>query len=132
MTRKRIRYTRNVQRASRLSSDGLMDNLFYSSKKDKVTGKIFDDLVAGGSSGYGYTKSCGINLAILATALAGIGAMAYVLYSKITMNGGRRKKRSDLFNELLIEKWDGSTLHNIEVTIISGMPKFINLKACAA
>ena len=124
MTKTEVRHETNAQSVPQSSLLDLMGTVFEDSKKDGATAKFLDDLVGDSSSGYGHTKSCGINLAILVTALAGIAAMAFVLYSKITMNKGRRKKRNFSFNDPLINAWDIVTLYNIEAIILGGRLKF--------
>ena len=86
-----VRYSRGDQMVSESSP---LDYIYKFSRQDKPEAKFLDDLFGGSSSGYGHVKSCGIDLAILTTALAALGAMAFVLYSKITMNKGRKRKRS--------------------------------------
>ena len=114
-------YSRSDQIPSQTSSASFMDYIYkYSHNEDQSTGKFLDDLVGGSSSGYGHTKSCGINLAILVTALSAIAAMAYVLYTKITMKGRRRKKR-ELLN--LSKNWDDYSLHDLSDIVLGGMNK---------
>ena len=51
------------------------------------------------SSGYGgYYCDNGVNIAILALTLAGLAAMFYVLYTKITMLVGRRRRHAEDYN----------------------------------
>ena len=58
-----------------------------------------DDNDASLSSGYGgYYCDNGINLAILILTLAGLAAMFWTLYTKITMLVGRRKRDVGLYN----------------------------------
>ena len=121
-----IIYSRRDQTPSQTSPYGFMDYIYKYSNEDQSTGKFLDDLVGGSSSGYGHTKSCGINLAILVTALAGIAAMAYVLYTKITMKGRKRKKR-ELLN--LSKNWDDHTLHDLSDIVFGGNTRlFYNTK----
>ena len=57
------------------------------------------DLEGSLSSGYGgYYCDNGINLAILVLTLAGLAAMFYVLYTKITMLVGRRRRHALEYN----------------------------------
>ena len=78
--------------------------------------KIAGDLFGTYSSGYGHTKSCGINLAILTITLAALAAMAYVLYTKITMAGRRRRRR-----ELLLENWDDLISVDLSNIVLDGI-----------
>ena len=58
-----------------------------------------DDNDASLSSGYGgYYCDNGINLAILILTLAGLAAMFWTLYTKITMLVGRRRRDVGLYN----------------------------------
>ena len=51
------------------------------------------------SSGYGgYYCDNGVNIAILALTLAGLAAMFYVLYTKITMLVGRKRRSAGEYN----------------------------------
>lgn len=56
-----------------------------------------------GHHGY-YECDTGINIAALAATLAGIAALGFILYTKITMAGRRRRKRdhSDFFFDMEI------------------------------
>ena len=119
-----INFSRGDQIASESSPLGFMDYIYKYSKQDKPEAKFLDDLFGGGSSGYGHVKSCGIDLAILTTALAALGAMAFVLYSKITMNKGRRRKRRELFKVSTVEKWDYNYLLYLREMFLSGMLNF--------
>ena len=78
--------------------------------------KIAGDLFGTYSSGYGHTKSCGINLAILTITLAALAAMAYVLYTKITMAGRRRRRR-----ELSLENWDDLISIDLSEIVLDGI-----------
>ena len=78
--------------------------------------KIAGDLFGTYSSGYGHTKSCGINLAILTITLAALAAMAYVLYTKITMAGRRRRRR-----ELLLDNWDDLISIDLSEIVLDGI-----------
>ena len=121
-----INYSRGDQIASEASPYGFMDYIYKYSKQDKPEGKtLFDDLLGGSSSGYGHVKSCGIDLAILTTALAAIAAMAFVLYSKITMNGGKRRKKRDSFEISFLENWDNNYLEDLREMLLTGMRNFI-------
>ena len=46
------------------------------------------------SSGYGCYED-EVSIALLITAIAGIGLMWYILYTKIQANGGRRKRETE-------------------------------------
>jgi hypothetical protein len=97
------------------------DYIYKYSGEDAASGKTFDDLFGGSSSGYGHVKSCGINLAILVTALAGLAAMAFVLYQKITMAMvGRRRKKRELMDNL-----KDTTLSDLADIMLSGRTMFI-------
>ena len=51
------------------------------------------------SSGYGgYYCDNGINIAILALTLAGLAAMFWILYTKITMLVGRKRRHAEEYN----------------------------------
>ena len=78
--------------------------------------KIAGDLFGTYSSGYGHTKSCGINLAILTITLAALAAMAYVLYTKITMAGRRRRRR-----ELLLDNWEDLISIDLSEMVLDGI-----------
>ena len=121
-----IHYSRGDQIASEASPFGFMDYIYKYSKQDKPEGKtLFDDLLGGSSSGYGHVKSCGIDLAILTTALAALAAMAFVLYSKITMNMGKRRKRREFLEISFVENWDSKYLDDLREMILTGMRDFI-------
>ena len=57
------------------------------------------DNVGSLSSGYGgYYCDNGINIAILALTLAGLAAMFWILYTKITMLVGRKRRHAEVYN----------------------------------
>ena len=61
------------------------------------------------SGGHGHHKQCdnGISLAILLTTLAGIGTLFFILFTRITMfTGRRRRKRSSSAAEYDPDAWD--------------------------
>ena len=101
-------------------SSKLSDYIYKYSSEDTASGKTFDDLFGGSSSGYGHVKSCGINLAILVTALAGLAAMAFVLYQKVTMAMGRRRKKREFMDNL-----KDTTLSDLTDIMLSGRTIFI-------
>ena len=51
-----------------------------------------DDIIGSPSNSYGYYCDNGINIALLVTVLAGLATMFYILYTKITMLTGRKKR----------------------------------------
>ena len=64
-----------------------------------VNPKEADDSEGSLSSGYGgYYCDNGVNIAILALTLAGLAAMFYVLYTKITMLVGRKRRSAEKYN----------------------------------
>ena len=66
------------------------------------------------SSGYGsYYCDNGISLAILALTLAALAGMFYILYTKITMLVGRRKRHAGQYNTP-VQQPPNSSIHNIE------------------
>ena len=65
------------------------------------------------SSGYGgYYCDNGVNIAILALTLAGLAAMFYVLYTKITMLVGRKRRHAEDYNSP-VQKLPYSYTYNI-------------------
>lgn len=74
--------------------------------------RIASALAAGGSDAYGsysakYDDCPGIPIALLLTTVLGLGVMIFALYTKITMAGRRRRKRSSgLFLEEVEEEED--------------------------
>ena len=63
------------------------------------------------SGGHGHHKQCdnGISLAILLTTLAGIGTLFFILFTRITMAPGRRRrrrKRGSSFEDYDPDAWD--------------------------
>ena len=117
-----VRYSKGDQMASEASP---LDYIYKFSRQDKPEAKFLDDLFGGSSSGYGHVKSCGIDLAILTTALAALGAMAFVLYSKITMNKGRKRKRRDLYKVTSVENWDYRYFLDLREMLLTGMSTFL-------
>ena len=70
------------------------------------------------SSGYGsYYCDNGINIAILALTLAALATMFYILYTKITMLVGRRKRHAMEYNTPVQQKPPNTSQHNIEEII---------------
>ena len=61
-----------------------------------------------------------INLAILVTAFAGLAAMAFVLYQKVTMAMGRRRKKREFMDNL-----KDTTLSDLTDIMLSGRTIFI-------
>ena len=69
------------------------------------------------SNGYGgYYCDNGINIAILALTLAGLAAMFWILYTKITMLVGRKRRHADDYNTP-VQILPYTDSYNIEDTI---------------
>ena len=74
------------------------------------------------SSGYGsYYCDNGINIAILALTLAGLATMFYVLYTKITMLVGRRRRHAIEYNTPVHQPPDNSINSMEEISYFLSM-----------
>ena len=93
-----------------------------------VKPKEASDSEASLSSGYGdHYCDNGVNVAILALTLAGLAAMFYVLYTKITMLVGRRRRHAEDYNSP-VQKLPYTYTYNIDEIISDlywGMIKLI-------
>ena len=99
MQRRSKTYNQPIQSATMLGSSSSplgFDSLFFSNKPNRKHEP--QDSIVSSSSGYGYYCDNGINIALLITTLAGIAVMFYVLYTKLTMQAGRRKKKEAEFS----------------------------------
>ena len=117
-TRMPRRYSSFQQGGSQTSPLAAIGNLFGYRQDATASSKTLDGLLGSSSSGYGHTKSCGISLALLVTALAGIATMAYTLYTKITK--GRRKRSVSSLGFYFMSEWNDILIH-VEEYIVGGM-----------